>query len=234
MTDKKTLYGKLARIAGDIERVDKDGKNKHFNYSYAKPETVMRALKPLLAAHSIAIIPSITDIKQTQGEKNIRTCIHTVYTIVDGESGEEFTATWAGEAQDNADKGISKAETVALRTFLLQLFQIPAEDPDTDPDHANYSEPREQPKQRSRNGSSKKPAPPVEQPESEQQQLLATLVEVQNELKERGYKRQGDEPMVGVKSSPDELADAITFWTKRLADYEQMQQEAAEIDAAAA
>lgn len=172
MTNKKTLYRKLATIAGEIERVDKDGKNKHFNYTYPTPSAVMRALKPLLAEHSIAIIPSVTDIQQFETAKNTRTCIKTVYTIVDGESGEEFTATWAGEAQDQADKGIAKAETIALRTFLLQLFQMPAEDADIDPDHskhASYSEPREQPRQRSRNG---KKAPPAEQPESEQQQTV--------------------------------------------------------------
>ena len=44
-------------------------------------------------------------------------------------------ALWHGVAGTYGDdKGNAKAQTIGLRTFLIQLFQIPAEDADHDPD----------------------------------------------------------------------------------------------------
>ena len=101
-------------------------------------------------------------------------------------------------------------------------------------------EPRQEPRQRSRNG---KKAPPAEQPAeasmmatgNEQQQLLGTLIAVQKELKQKGYKLMGDEPEKVTRDSPvEEIEHSLTFWTKRLGEFDEMKRVAAEIEAAAA
>lgn len=141
-TSQATLYRKLAIVAGAALTVEKDGKNKDQNYRYATPAAVMTALKPLLADQKIAIIPHLVEFLETDsgqrsggGKPFILNRVLMHYHIVDGESGEAIVVPWQGQAGTYGDdKGLAKAQTIALRTFLIQLFQIPAEDPDTDPD----------------------------------------------------------------------------------------------------
>lgn len=141
-TTQATLYRKLAIVAGAALTVEKDGKNKDQNYRYATPAAVMTALKPLLAEQKIAIIPHLVEFLETDsgqrsggGKPFILNRVLMHYHIVDGESGEAIVVPWQGQAGTYGDdKGLAKAQTIALRTFLIQLFQIPAEDPDTDPD----------------------------------------------------------------------------------------------------
>lgn len=137
-----SIYRKLAAVAGSIEAVDKDGKNKDQGYRYPTPASVMSAVKPLLNEHKLAIVPHLVEFtevdtgQRSQGGKPFiinRVTMH--YHILDGESGEELVVPWQAQAGTYGDdKGLAKAQTIALRTFLIQLFQIPAEDPETDPD----------------------------------------------------------------------------------------------------
>jgi hypothetical protein len=141
-TNKAVLYRKLAAIAGELETVEKDGKNRDQGYTYATPASVFRAIKPLLAKHQIAIVPmqaarQDVDTGRTSrsGTPYILTSVDMSYLILCGESGESITAQWSGVAGAYGDdKGNAKAQTIALRTFLIQLFQIPADDMENDPD----------------------------------------------------------------------------------------------------
>ncbi len=140
-TKKATLYRKIAAVAGAIGRVEKDGYNPQLKYRYATPATIMEAVKPLLADRQIAIVPMVAEVikeqtggKTQSGAERVLTRVVMSYVILDGETGENLTCTWAGEGEDWSDKGIAKAQTIALRTFLINLFQIPSGDEDTDPD----------------------------------------------------------------------------------------------------
>ena len=57
------------------------------------------------------------------------------YTFIDGESGEELSATVPAEAFDTSDKATSKAISVALRTALTQVLYIPTMEVDRDYSH---------------------------------------------------------------------------------------------------
>jgi hypothetical protein len=137
-----SLFRKIAAVAGAIESVEKDGKNKDQGYRYATPAGVMAAVKPHLAEHKLAIIPHLVDFQEIDtgqragsGKPFILNRVSMHYHIVDGESGDELTVPWQAQAGTYGDdKGLAKAQTIALRTFLIQLFQIPAEDPEIDPD----------------------------------------------------------------------------------------------------
>lgn len=141
-TNRISLYRKLAAIAGELETVEKDGRNKDQGYTYATPASVFRTIKPLLAKHQVAIVPMQSarqdvDTGRTSrsGTPYILTSVDMTYLILDGESGESLTASWSGVAGAYGDdKGNAKAQTIALRTFLIQLFQIPADDAENDPD----------------------------------------------------------------------------------------------------
>ncbi len=146
------LYAKLAAVAGAIKPVEKDGNNQQLKYRYATPGAVMEACKPLLAAHRLAIIPMLTDVvkedtgtKTQSGAATVLTRVVMTYLIVDGDSGESLAVPWAGEGQDWSDKGVAKAETIAMRTFLINLFQIPSVDEESDPDRVQHgSQPSQQ------------------------------------------------------------------------------------------
>jgi hypothetical protein len=143
--DIARLYRKIAAVAGGVTSVEKDGQNKDQKYRYATPAGIMSAVKPLLAEQGLAIVPHLVDYaeidtgQRSSGGKPFlisRVTMH--YHIVDGESGGAIVVPWQAQAGTYGDdKGLAKAQTIALRTFLVQLFQIPAEDPDTDPDRAD-------------------------------------------------------------------------------------------------
>lgn len=159
-SSKAALYRKIAAVAGAIEAVERDGRNKDQGYRYATPASVMSAVKPLMAAHSLAIIPCQVHFEEVEtgrassgGKAYTINRVSMQYIVVDGESGEEMTVPWQAQAGTYGDdKGLAKAQTIALRTFLIQLFQIPAEDPEIDPDaggrtpqQSRYEPPRQQP-----------------------------------------------------------------------------------------
>jgi hypothetical protein len=139
--DQAKLYAKLVAVAGEVEALHKDGYNPQLRYKYATPSAVMVALKPLLAKHKLAIIPSVVNVhkedmgtKTQSGAGNVLTRVEMTFLLLDGETGAHLDVPWVGEGSDWSDKGVAKAETIAMRTFLLNAFQIPTEDEETDPD----------------------------------------------------------------------------------------------------
>ncbi|MEA2573345.1 MAG: hypothetical protein QOH93_643 [Chloroflexia bacterium] len=139
-----SLYGKLARVAGQAAEVPKDGNNTEFNYKYATLGTLQAMLKPLLASEGLLILPMFdsqekvdTGARSGKGTPNLLTRVSMTYRIVDSATGELLELPWLGEAMDFGDKGFAKALTISMRTFLNQLFAIPSYDEDTDPDRAS-------------------------------------------------------------------------------------------------
>lgn len=181
---KAALYRKLAAVAGQIRAVEKDGENKDQRYSYATPAAIYAALKPYLAEQKLAIVPSLVEAteidtgrKSKSGSPYILTRVRMCYSLLDGETGEGMDVTWEAQAGTYGDdKGIAKAQTIALRTFLIQLFQIPVVDEDLDPDAAAPVPPRQQAPQYA--GASYTP-PPEPEPEPEDNSLAVTRVREQ-------------------------------------------------------
>ncbi len=151
----KSLYRKLAAVAGAIEAVEKDSRNKDQGYRYASPASVMSAVKPLMAEQHLAIVPHLVEFSENDsgqrssgGKPFILNRVLMHYHVLDGDSGEEMVVPWQGQSGTYGDdKGLAKAQTIALRTFLIQLFQIPAEDPETDPDARDARPPARQQQQ---------------------------------------------------------------------------------------
>lgn len=138
------LYSKMALIMGTIKGIGKKGKNQHFNYEFARAEDVTNVIRLKLSEHGIAFFASIVDVKQTATEKKtksgvpyMKTLATFAFTFVDGETQQERTSTWTGEADDESDKGVNKASTAAEKYFLLKTFLIHTGDqPDADSEGA--------------------------------------------------------------------------------------------------
>ncbi len=137
MADTK-LYAKLAEVVAEVLSVERDGTNTFHKYKYTSAEAMLRALRGPLAARSIALLPSVTDIAEREittgkGNASTVTTVRLSFTFVDGETGETHVCEWAGQGDDPADKGLGKAYTNAVKTFLREAFLIPqGDDPEAD------------------------------------------------------------------------------------------------------
>lgn len=218
-----SLYRKLAAVSGAIGAVEKDGRNQDQKYRYPTPASVMSAVKPLLGEHKLAIVPHLIEFveidtgQRSQGGKPFmlnRVTMH--YHLLDGESGESLVVPWQAQAGTYGDdKGLAKAQTIALRTFLIQLFQIPAEDPETDPDArdarpnaGSYAPPRQQPP-RPRpeppitNGASYEP--PADEPPAKKPPTRASLLKRIAELTEQAVR---EEMEIDLAKPLEQMTDA--------------------------
>lgn len=139
MTDQYIhLYAKIAAVAGSVEAAEKDGRNKQQGYRYATLASILAVVKPALAAQQLAIVPHLVGFEEiatgTASSSGAPFTINRVsmhYHVVDGQTGESVIVPWQAQSGTYGDdKGLAKAQTIALRTFLVNLFQIPTEDED--------------------------------------------------------------------------------------------------------
>ena len=138
MSATTTLYAKLAEVTAEVGYVAKDGHNDFQNYDYTSAEAVLAALRGPLSARKVVLMPSVTALSEreyttTKGKASVITTVHVSFTFVDGESGERHECSWAGQGDDPGDKGLGKAYTSAVKTFLRGQFLIPqGNDPEAD------------------------------------------------------------------------------------------------------
>jgi hypothetical protein len=115
-----SLYAKLAKITGRIQRIKKDNFNQHFKYPYASQDDVYDMIRPLLAEHNITLLVNMISVEQVHP----KTTIWFEFTLACGDTGQTHTSHWCAEANDKADKGITKASAFALRYFISRTFLI--------------------------------------------------------------------------------------------------------------
>ena len=138
------IHTKLARIQQDL-RAPKDLRNDFGNYNYRSNESILQALKPLLAAHGCAIVQS--DELVMNGD---RWHIKATSTLIDVETGESVSASaYAREAVTKKGMDDSQLTGVASsysRKYSLNgLFLIDDnKDADTNQYHTQVSKPATQ------------------------------------------------------------------------------------------
>lgn len=147
------LREKLHAIMAEVNFIEKDKTNEHFNYEYASEQAIKEALHPQLVKHKVLFAMDVTDVHK---EGSITT-IRVVYTFTDVETGEEITRTFAGCGADNQDKGLYKAITGAIKYILTTTFLIPTgDDAEKDGEAGNSSRP---------SNRQKRPATPRQEPD---------------------------------------------------------------------
>lgn len=164
----KSLVKKLAEVMGEVERVSKSGRNDFHRYDYATEADIVASVRGAMAKRSLMLMPSVEhtewkEIPRKNGGADRLATLTVLFTVLDGDSGEQMSFRVLGEGQDAGDKATYKALTGATKYALLKLFLIPTgDDPEQDDRPA-----RGQQQQRQGGGNPSpihdpKPAPPAQ------------------------------------------------------------------------
>lgn len=149
--DKRTrskpnkLALKLVTIMGEMEKLQKKGRNSQQGYTFISHEQIVNELKPLLVKHKVMIIPSVLAHELQQygntkaGAPVTQSKVTVQYTIIDAENpSDTIVSTWAGEGTDSSDKATNKSVTASGKYYLMKLFNIAEEDPDEKGDATDH------------------------------------------------------------------------------------------------
>lgn len=144
MNDKAKLFAKMAKVMGELSRLPKSGHNNFFGYDFVTDADISDALRQRLADNGLAFFASMVDYTQTEtinekGKQAVRTAATFEFTFACTETGESMTCRWFSEAIDNADKGLNKAATAALKYFLMKTFIISSGDVQDDTDSGDQT-----------------------------------------------------------------------------------------------
>jgi len=126
------IYALLAKVAGDLAPVGKEGRNAQQNYSFRAIDDFMNAAHPALVKHGVSIVPEVLDRQQTErttakGSVSLHVVLRMAFHFV-APDGSEIRAVTEGEAADFSDKATNKAMSAAFKYALMQTFCIPLKD----------------------------------------------------------------------------------------------------------
>jgi hypothetical protein len=138
---KPTIFHLLANAKENIGSVSKKERNNSQNFNFRGIDTVVNAIAPVFNELGIINVPEVLEqeyevvtIGRNQTQMgHVRLVVR--YTFY-GPEGDFVAATVAAEAMDAGDKGTAKAMSVAYRTALLQVLNLPTDEPD--PDATSY------------------------------------------------------------------------------------------------
>lgn len=146
--DSVPVHIAWSRVMADIRKI---GKSEVYNapgtkYNFRGVDRTVNAFAPALRRHGVLVLPKRVEANYrdfVNGNKKLqRECTCVVTWLVIGPQGDVLAGELqsAGEALDSADKGTAKAQSVALRVFLLTAAMVPTGDPDPDSAHVDRGE----------------------------------------------------------------------------------------------
>jgi hypothetical protein len=137
-TRSPNVFEAFAAVMNEVQSIEKKDRNTApgQGFLFRGIDAVMKAVGPALRQHGVFIIPTGTDLNsetyQTSKGTTMRNVTVTMGFRVYGPGGDYFDGVSFGEAADAGDKAVTKAQSVAYRTFLLQALTVPTGDPDPD------------------------------------------------------------------------------------------------------
>lgn len=136
MTDKPTVHEAFSAVMADVQSIGKNERNEQQRFVFRGIDTVMGAVGPKLREHGVVIVPEAQHVdaemyETSKGTRMMRSVVLMKFTVY-GPGGDSFAGVSYGEASDSGDKGVTKAQSVAYRTFLLQSLTVPTNDPEPD------------------------------------------------------------------------------------------------------
>lgn len=137
-----------SRVMGEVRAI---GKNEEFrggragNFNFRGIETALNAFGPACRKHGVLVIQhkvetEYRDISTSSGGR-MRECTALVTFRIYGPDGSYFDSQAAGEASDSGGRSTPKAQSIALRTLLINNGLVPTQDRDADADHFERAEP---------------------------------------------------------------------------------------------
>lgn len=106
-------------------------------FNFRGVDDVMNLVGPILRDSRVSVLPSTAQVVAdrevtTKAGSIMRNVTVAVSYTVHGPDGSTMPGAALGEASDSGDKAVSKAMSVAFRTFLLQSLCLPTDEPDPD------------------------------------------------------------------------------------------------------
>ncbi|MCX4540462.1 ERF family protein [Streptomyces sp. NBC_01565] len=137
-----------SRVMGEVRSI---GKNEKFDggragkFSFRGIETALNAFGPACRKHGVLVIQhkvetEYRDISTSSGGR-MRECTALVTFRIFGPDGSYFDSQAAGEASDSGGRSTPKAQSIALRTLLINNGLVPTQDRDADAEHFERAEP---------------------------------------------------------------------------------------------
>lgn len=131
-----TVFEAFSNVMGAVQGIRKGDRNSQQGFNFRGIDAVLNAVGPALREHKVTIIPTAESIEieryQTAKGGQMQGVIARMTYTVYGPAGDFFTGSAYGQAADAGDKAVSKAQSVAYRTFLLQGLTVPTDEPDPD------------------------------------------------------------------------------------------------------
>ena len=95
-------------------------------YPYLSADKVKKTIAPLFAKHGIELRMEFKDLEYRPpiGNMSQHWTVRLEVSLIDTETGERETSCVYGEAGDSGDKGVSKAQTCAVKQWVFSEFFI--------------------------------------------------------------------------------------------------------------
>lgn len=136
--DLASFYRKKSGLRQDILAQDwKDDKAIRMGggqIPFLSSDKIKKTVAPLFSKHGLELETEFSDLMVMEGVQGNQNHVSLKLTakIIDIDSGYSTTSSAYGEAGDNQDKAIGKAQTYAMKYWLMSEFQIcDGIDPDT-------------------------------------------------------------------------------------------------------
>jgi len=137
------IHTKLIAIMSEIGAIAKDTKSKDsgINYAFRGVDDVYNKLHPLFCKHGVfltqSILASDSMFFTNANGKPVNKASITLEVFLHAEDGKESVKTAGyGEAYDHSDKASYKAQSMAMKYALIQMFMIPTQEV-KDVEHSN-------------------------------------------------------------------------------------------------
>ncbi len=138
MTEQPTVVEAFSRVMESVQGIRKGERNAQQGFNFRGIDAVMNAVGPALRQHGVVIVPTAKSIDVERYESRAGASMKNVTVLMEytvhGPAGDTITGCSYGEAADSGDKAVSKAQSVAYRTFLLQGLTVPTDERDPDED----------------------------------------------------------------------------------------------------
>lgn len=129
------VYAAINAVQADLAKVGitKDRRNTQGSgYNFRGIDDVYNAIAPLLAQHSLCILPRMltrqsVERQSKQGGALFYITVEAEFDFVSAKDGSKHTVKTFGEAMDSGDKGTNKAMSAAYKYACFQAFSIPTE-----------------------------------------------------------------------------------------------------------
>lgn len=137
--ERVTAIVAWSRVMGEIRAISKDGNfdgGRAGKFRFRGIEQALNAFGPACRKHGVLVIQhrvetEYRDISTNSGGK-MRECTALVTFRIYGPDGSYFDSQAAGEASDSGGRSTPKAQSIALRTLLINNGLVPTEDRDAD------------------------------------------------------------------------------------------------------